>query len=269
MYIQYANATYMDSSELLPYIEQINMIRTLLTSLQSTVALLERKVPTANAMASINGNRAEHTVTTDMRARNALSAYHNKSIVAFTLVPGKKKTDVKALCDDNSAFMYQVKNSDSPGGSYHINRKPLEEFTADNDLKRTLNTFLLRQAGTYNPITKDVSHQIIRLSLLGIEPDMQPTHILHTVTDGDTVKKLFVCQIDTLIAHLCDNAYETALFKTGFRNGKESRSIWLTPGLTLQRRGGDNTDSRPDDIQTKLGLTKKLLNAIFTELTLV
>lgn len=263
----------MDAPDLNHYIQQIEILSQRFEELQSTVSLLERHMPTANAMAAINGNRAEHILAKDISSHNALSKYHNKKIVSLVVVKGGKKTDVKGICEDDDTSKYQVKNSDSPGGSYHVNRKPLEKFTADPGLRQTLNTFLLRKEGEKNDIKRELSQHILRRSLLGDVPEFHPTHMIHTVTNSGILEKLFICPMDKLLDYLCKHAHEKAIFKTSLRAGEETRSIELTPGITLKRRGTEydkkgNIKASSDDIQTKLNLSKALLDALFSELPL-
>jgi len=264
----------MDDQTLLRHIQELE---DRLDKAEARLITLERSMSSSDAATS--GNDAEDLFASDPRVHTALLKYHSQNAVVSSesLGGSRKKTDVRFTFDTNTTMGYQLKNSDSPGYAGHLGRKPLEEYTADEELRTTLRTFLLEdrqnpQIETPNPFAIEVGKRLIRETLLGLEKEYEPTHMVHVVSDRNTIKRVFICPIQVLLKYFEDKAH--VVFNQGKKGIKITRSITLSPGITIQRRGSEGyypdgtPKGRPDDIQTKIGITQTLLSDIFTELPL-
>lgn len=258
-----------------PLLSNIQELKDQCKELLSRLTVLEKSK--SSSAAAKSGNNAEDLFASDPRVHAALIKYHSqKSVVSSKRIGGSgKKTDVQFTFDKDTA-RYQLKNSSSVGYAGHLGRKTLEEYTQDVELRTTLRKFLLEdrqnpQIELPKPITEEIAKKLIRDALLGLEKEYEPTHMIHVVSDS-SIKRVFICPMPDLLKYFESKAQ--AVFNQGKKGTKITRTIMLSPGITIQRRGGEgyNPDGtpkgRPDDIQTKIGITQAMLSAVFTELPL-
>jgi len=201
-----------------------------------------------------SGNRAEMILCTQLSVRVALEKYFKNSIKKITKLHGLK-SDHFVEFDDGTHFLLQNKNGLWGGRGHSIDRRPVNMMSPDETARKLIAYKCLKQ-GEEGHMDKTESMRILWQSLIG-DIEWAPTHFCHTVVKDDSITELFICTTDELLDQLKNEIYETAVPKR--------TCVHLSPCIYLQRKGGGKSDSRPDDIQTKLKLNASF-KPLFTQL---
>ena len=206
-------------------------------------AATEAVVPvlSRNALVARSGFRAENVLIEQGSALNALSTqYFHKPIVAATLVPGRKKSDVKLLFDD--ATTVQVKNGNGGGRGWSFDRRPVDILPICSEAKSLLKSVCLRSGIARTTVPMDA--YILQRLFLGEDELTRPQHFIHTTMVNGVITGLSICSTNDFIT-----AVNTDIFT--HYNAKKT-CVHLSPLIYLQRKGGGSSDHSPNDIQAKL-----------------
>lgn len=177
----------------------------------------------------------------------------------FPIYPHGKKTDV-FLAPWNIKFQIKKIADMEKDRGHHVDRRSIDKFTSffNQELKNDFCKFMVDRQMTRSEkddLCKRLQQQkeawmnFLTQVIQGNEPPFAPDYFLIVETKNITKGKLHLLCVHTLIGHL---------LKTLRIQIKET-CIHLTPCMYLQRRGGDASDSRPNDIQTKLVLQTELM----------
>lgn len=210
------------------------------------------------------GNLAETILCKQTAVHNALG------VSAIVHVPGRKKTD--AIGDNGDK--YQLKNVDRTSKSYRghsVDRKPWGGFVKvvrSNRMRAAL--FEVTQKKKRGLLHKlfptpigsiEESQAIVERAVMGEEDEFKPTQFISTRLNAKKTEivAIAICPAAKLLEHLFSTLYEHPLVKR--------TCIYLAPNIYLQRKGADKTDTKANDIQTKI-IFDESIHALFTELSL-
>lgn len=217
-----------------------------------------------NAITARGGNRAEDALVKQPSVRNAFQVYFApltiESIVQITAHP-KKKTDIRITFTDGRLVNIQNKDGNGTGRGWSIDRRSISKYTDNPALHTLLTNVCLRRGGDRPIITEEWLVRVLDSGLLGDEPDYMPDYFTHTKSDKTTgeILELSICSVETLITKLYDELYPEMEPKR--------TCVHLSPSISMQRKGGEKTDKKADDIQMKWRSTPSIA-AIFTPLQL-
>ena len=198
-----------------------------------------------NAATARNGNAAERRMCDRPDVKQRLETYFGKTIATIQLVPGKKKSDVTVVFEDQTLIRIQNKEGDSKNRGWSADRRSLDRMPVDDAGKALLDVVCLKKEGE-RPANVQNPTTLIRELLLGTDVDAMPTHFTHTVFDRQTgeLLHLSIASADSILS---------ALEATAYPNLVDKRTcVHIAPGMYLQRKGGGSHDHAPNDIQLKL-----------------
>lgn len=177
----------------------------------------------------------------------------------FPIYPHGKKTDV-FLAPWNVKFQIKKVSNVGKDRGHHVDRRSVERFTSTfpSHVKDAFSKFMISRDMTrqeketlrqsLQQETKVWLDLLIEL-IIGQDPHFAPDYFLIVETKDLAKGKLYLLCVHTLLGYLMKNLHVQI---------KET-CIHVTPCMYLQRRGGDATDSRPNDIQTKLVLHEDVI----------
>lgn len=206
-----------------------------------------------NALVARSGFRAENVLIEQKSALNALSTqYFYKPIVSATLVPGRKKSDVKLLFDDATYTTVQVKNGNGGGRGWSFDRRSIDTMPMSAEAKTLLKSVCLRSGEVRTTVPMDT--EILRQLFLGDDEATQPEHFIHTTMVNGAITGLSVCPADEFIATVNNDIFT-------HYNAKKT-CVHISPLVYLQRKGGGSSDHSPNDIQAKLRAMPKCMHTL-------
>ena len=206
-----------------------------------------------NALVARSGFRAENVLIEQRSALNALSMqYFHKPIIAATLVPGRKKSDVKLLFDDATCTTAQVKNGNGGGRGWSFDRRSVDTMPMSTDAKTLLKSVCLRSGAARTTVPMDT--EILRQLFLGDDEATRPQHFIHTIMANGAITSLSVCPADEFIAAVNNDIFTQY-------NAKKT-CVHISPLVYLQRKGGGSSDHSPNDIQAKLRAMPKCMRTL-------
>lgn len=212
------------------------------------------KPPSIHSNASRSGLNAEEILVKSDTARELFEAYFGKRIKESMVIKGGKKSDVIIHFEDGDRLTLQVKKGENKRG-HHVDRRPISRYQGIvHEVLRSI--CMERQPNKTLEICKTQSMEITRKVLLGDDAEFQPNYFVHITCDDSTLNKLRIISTRELLAFLDNATYDRAIIPRSCLN--------LSPYLYIQRRGGDKSDSKPNDAQAKLKLTGSLLKAYTT-----
>lgn len=204
---------------------------------------------TRNARTARRGNAAERRMCDQATIKTQLEAYFGSRIVSMRLVPGKKKSDIECVMENQSIVRLQNKNGGGgaagPNRGWSADRRSVDSMPLEESAKRLLSVVCLKEEGD-RPTEVVRPAGLIRELLLGTEVETMPTHFTHTESDPETgeILHLSIASADAVLSALEATAYPHLLPKI--------TCVHIAPGMYLQRKGGGNHDSSPNDIQLKI-----------------
>jgi hypothetical protein len=206
-----------------------------------------------NALVARSGFRAENVLIEQTSALTALSnQYFHKPIVTATLVPGRKKSDVKLLFDDTTCTTIQVKNGNGGGRGWSFDRRSVDLLPISADAKSLLKSVCLKSGAARTIVQMDTD--ILRQLFLGDDEDTRPQHFIHTTMVNGVITGLSVCSAEEFI-----NSINADVFT--HYNAKKT-CVHISPLVYLQRKGGGSSDHSPNDIQAKLRAMPKCMRTL-------
>lgn len=202
-----------------------------------------------NATIAKNGIQAERGICLQKDVKEALEVFFGSPIRSITQVHGKKND---LIVDFKNGVKTTLQNKD--GGSdrgWSVDRRPLGRFH-DKDLNTLLTSLcIMKGKGTDRPIVPGViSKKVLKMCMFGDEP---PEYFTHTTSNkrSKRIEKMGICSTKTLMEFMNGSLYE--------HMEPKRTCVHLSDNCYLQRKGGDKTDSRPNDIQMKIKPTNEIM----------
>lgn len=207
-----------------------------------------------NAEIAKRGFKAEDLFCKSEIVRHLLEQYFGNKIMSITLIPKRKKSDIKIQFENGIIERIQSKDGLGNNRGWSCDRRSVEKYPLTEEGKLLLRNVCLKQ-GTERP-TVPCPEAILNDLFLGIEEDTAPTYFTHTQFDtSGTLSQLSICPSGTFLCELKKELYDSIVPKR--------TCVHLSPRIYLQRKGGGAKDHAPNDIQLKI---KSLPNGVYTQL---
>lgn len=214
-----------------------------------------------HAQIAKDGNKAEQVLCQQANIKASFEQYFGKPIQSIVPITSRKKSDYKVIFSDGSFINIQNKDGSGNGRGWSINRMPYQKYGTDTALHTLLANVCLKRGTDRPTVSGDRSPEIIRLCLLGREPEYEPHFFTHTQSDKTTgeITLLSITPTNVFLETILAQKFETMVPKR--------TCVHLSPIMYLQRKGGGVKDKAPDHIQAKFRWSSDL-DAVFTKLTL-
>lgn len=222
----------------------------------------ERSPNTASgAQIALDGYRMEKILESPS-VQSLIIQYMGKALPIdtriFPIYPHGKKTDV-FLAPWNIKFQIKKVCDLGKDRGHHIDRRPMSQFLAffPEYLHTHFQSFMLDRSMEQQQKQelqialakeKQAWYSWITTVLLGKDSCYAPEYILVVETKDCQKGKVYLLPMGVLIGYMLKHMTVTV----------KQTCIHIADCMYLQRRGGDNTDRSPNDIQTKLVFNKKI-----------
>ena len=222
-----------------------------------------------NSLTAKSGFRAEEIFRTDNKIKMALETYFKLNIVSMEKIQGKKY-DTLITFNNNSKLNIQNKKIENLGGrGDSFDRRHIKN-TFDNQFIRKYLTHLslIRKSKTETFMSEEQKQDFINLCNSNLNDIKQ--YIKKTLIGEDGEENNYWCIMKTdknfnkmdiyvlssikLYEFICDSV------KIDIKMKKNGTCLHLSPYISLQRKGGGNTDHSPNHIQAKFKITQEILN---------
>lgn len=214
-----------------------------------------------NAQIAKDGNKAEQVLCHQSNIRSSLEQYFGKSIQSIVPINGRKKSDYKVIFADGTFVNIQNKDGPGDGRGWSVNRMPYQSYGTDTTLHTLLANVCLKKGTDRPTVTAERSAEIIRLCLLGREPEYEPHFFTHTLSNKATGEITFLSIAPTAVF------LETMIAQKYEAMVPKRTCVHLSPSMYLQRKGGGGKDKAPDHIQAKFRWIPEL-EPVFTKMNL-
>jgi len=222
-----------------------------------------------NSLTAKSGFKAEEIFRTDNKIKMALEKYFKKDIVLMEKIQ-RKKYDTLITFNNNEKLNIQNKKIENLGGrGDSFDRRHIKD-TFDNHFIRKYLTHLslIRKNKSETFMTENQKHDFIKLcnnNLFDIKKYIKKTLIGENgeennfwcimKTDKNFNKmELYIISSLKLYEFICNS------IKIDIKMKKNGTCLHLSPYISLQRKGGGNTDNAPNHIQAKFKITQDILN---------
>jgi hypothetical protein len=204
------------------------------------------------------GNKAEKSLCSDPRAKDALSKSFGKKIEEIVQITGSKKSDIGIRFEDGSIERIQNKDGDGGGRGWSFNRCKLDVLPLRDDGKLLAKNVCLSKLPERPsvPLNQAEKREIFETLFLGKDDEYKPTYFTHTQYKDGKLVQLSICSSEILINSLCSEAYDELLPKR--------TCVHVSPRIYLQRKGSKK-DHSPDDIQCKLKSLPDIMTKLLDE----
>ena len=222
-----------------------------------------------NSLIARSGFKAEQIFITDYKIKLALETFFKLKIISMRIINGKKY-DTLITFDNNSKLCIQNKKIEKLGGrGDSFDRRHIKN-TFDNQFIRKYLTLLslIRKTKNETYMTENQKQDFIDLcnnNLFDIKNYIKKTLIGE---DGETNDYWCIMKTDKefneieIYALSSIKLYEFICnsLNIDIKMKKNGTCLHLCPYISLQRKGGVNTDYSPNHIQAKLKITQDILN---------
>ena len=222
-----------------------------------------------NSLTAKSGFKAEKIFRTDNKIKMALETYFKSNIVLMEKIQGKKY-DTLITFNNNTKLNIQNKKIENLGGrGDSFDRRHIKN-TFDNQFIRKYLTYLslIRKSKTETFMTEEQKQDFINLynsNLYDIKQYIKKTLIGEggeennywciMKTDKNFKKmEIYILSSFKLYEFMCGS------IKIDIKMKKNGTCLHLSPYISLQRKGGGNTDHSPNHIQAKFKITQEILN---------
>ena len=222
-----------------------------------------------NSLIAKSGYTAEDIFRTDEVIKSKLEEYFEKKISSMQKIHGKKY-DTKIYFDDGSSLNIQNKKIENLGGRgdsfdrRHIkntfNSQEIRKYlTLLTLIKKSKNETLMTQEQKKdfmklcNNNLDDIS-QYIKKTLIGENTEMNDYWCIMKTNKTFTNMELYIISSKKMFEFI------EKTIKIDIKLKKNGTCLHLSPYISLQRKGGGNTDNSPNHIQAKLKFTHEILN---------
>ena len=229
----------------------------------------KEKMCSKNSLTAKSGFKAEEIFRTDDKIKIALETYFKLNIIRMDQIQ-KKKYDTLTTFNNNTTLKIQNKKIQSlgaRGGSFdrrHINK------TFDNQFIRKYLTHLslIRKSKKETCMTLDQKRDFmdlcnnnlidikkyIKKTLLGEDGEENEFWCIMKTDKNFNKIELYMLSSVKLYEFICDH------IKIDIKMKPQATCLHLSPYISLQRKGGGNTDHSPNHIQAKFIITQDILN---------
>ena len=222
-----------------------------------------------NSLIAKSGIKAEKIFITDNEIKKALETYFKLKIVSMEQIV-KEKYDTIITFNDNTKLKIQNKKIENLGGrGDSFDRRHIKN-TFENQFIRKYLTYLslIRKSKTETFMTNDQKKDFINLcnnNLIDIK-----NYIKKTLLGENDKENNYWCIMKTdknfnkieiyVLSSLQLYEFISSSIKIDIKMKKNGTCLHLSPNISLQRKGGGNTDNYPNHIQAKLKITQEILN---------
>jgi hypothetical protein len=182
----------------------------------------------------------------------------------------KEKYDTIITFNDNTKLKIQNNKIENLGGRGDSFDRRYIKNTFENQFIRKYLTYLslIRKSKTETFMTNDQKEDFINLcnnNLIDIKNYIKKTLLGENVKENNhwcimkTDKNFNKIEIYVL-SSLKLYEFISSSIKIDIKMKKNGTCLHLSPNISLQRKGGGNTDNYPNHIQAKLKITQEILN---------
>jgi hypothetical protein len=231
--------------------------------------IINETICSKNSLTAKSGFKAEKIFRTDNKIKMALETYFKLNIVSMEKIQGKKY-DTLITFNNNTKLNIQNKKIENLGGrGDSFDRRHIKN-TFDNQFIRKYITHLslIRKSKTETFMTEEQKQDFINLcnnNLIDIKK-----YIKKTLIGEDGQENNFWCIMKTdknfnkmeiyVLSSLKLYEFICGSIKIDIKMKKNGTCLHLSPYISLQRKGGGNTDHSPNHIQAKFKITQDILN---------
>ena len=231
--------------------------------------IIKEAICSKNSLTAKSGFKAEEIFRTDNKIKKALETYFKLNIVSMEKIQGKKY-DTLTTFNNNTKVTIQNKKIENLGGrGDSFDRRHITKTFDNQFIKKYLTHLtLIRKSKKETFMTEDQKQDFIDLcnnNLIDIKK-----YIKKTLLGEDGEENNFWCIMKTdknfnkmeIYMLSSVNLYEfmCASIKIDIKMKKNGTCLHLSPYISLQRKGGENTDRSPNHIQAKFKITQDILN---------
>lgn len=229
---------------------------------------------TRNALAAKNGNLMQkclevkkiRSALTEEIVNLAFLIKEKECKKEYIEYPNGKKCDVVVHPYNIKLQVKRLQSFEKDRG-YHVDRRDLNEFSKyfsdKTKVEQLMNKLMISKTISENEKRELVEHiedktclyALIFDLIFGMHKPYRPSHMLFVETQGTTFK-FYMCESYTLFGYIMKHS-TVSVKQTCLHIGKN---------VYFQRRGGDATDKKPNQVQTKLKLTpdiRKLCKLVY------
>jgi len=216
-----------------------------------------------------SGFKAEEIFRKDNNIKIVLEKYFEKEIISLNKIQGKKY-DSKIYFEDGSTINIQNKKIENLGGrGDSFDRRHIKDTFLNQFIRKYLTLLsLIRQNKNETLMNEKQKIDFIKLcnnNMNDIKQYIRKTLIGENNENNDywcimkTDKKFIDIQLYLISSNKLYDFIEKTI-NIDIKMKKNGTCLHLSPFISLQRKGGTNTDNSPNHIQAKLKITQELLN---------
>jgi hypothetical protein len=222
-----------------------------------------------NSLTAKSGFKAEEIFRNDVIIKKALENYFKLNIIHMEKIQGKKY-DTKIMFNNNTTINIQNKKIESLGGrGDSFDRRHIKNTFETQFIRKYLTHLsLIRKSKTETFMTEEQKTDFIHLCNNNLTDITQ--YIKKTLIGKDNEENNYWCIIKTdksfkkieLYILSSVKLYDFIInsIKIDIKMKKNGTCLHLSPYISLQRKGGGNTDHSPNHIQAKFKITQDILN---------
>jgi hypothetical protein len=210
------------------------------------VSLTSTGFKSRGSKTATSGINAEGSLTASDVVKGQLSLYFGKKVTLIEGIKGNKKSDHWVVFEDGSRTPTQLKHKstetwDTVDRGHSTGRKPVTDLTDDIAFQTLYDLVCLKRTelSTVPNIDRCVFESIIKQSIIGLEP----TAFIFSETNNGAIHIRGIISTASLLSFLNKSIYTQKEFSSLFL-GKKKTTIPISKYLTLQRKGGTNTDKK-------------------------
>ena len=221
-----------------------------------------------NSQTAKSGFKAEEIFRTDETIKRALETYFHANITHMEKIQGKKYDTIVTL-NDNTTIKIQNKKIENLGGrGDSFDRRHICDTFANRFIRKYLTLLsLIRRSKTETSMSEDQKRDFIQLcnrhltdikqyikkTLLGADGEENQYWCIMKTDKNFAKIELFMLSSQKLYDFICDS------IKIDIKMKKNGTCLHVSPYISLQRKGGGNTDHSPNHIQAKFRITQEIL----------
>ena len=202
-----------------------------------------------NATIALNGLEAERGICLQQDVKEALEDFFGSPIIGISRVHGKKND---LIVEFKNGVKITLQNKDGGSGrGWSVDRRPLDCFNVKILTTLLTSLCIMKGKGPDRPnVPGAISKKVFKMCMFGDEP---PDYFTHTTSNkrSKRIETMSICSTETLMEFMNGSVYE--------HMEPRRTCVHLNDNCYLQRKGGEKTDSRPNDIQMKIKPTKEFM----------
>jgi len=222
-----------------------------------------------NSLIATSGFTAEDIFRTDNGIKIGLEGFFGKKISSINKIHGKKY-DSEIMFECGSCINIQNKKIERLGGrGDSFDRRHIKD-TFNNQWIRKYLTLLTLIRKSKNETVMSEAQKIDFVRLCNNNLDDIKQYIYKTLVGEDTNMNDYWCIMKTnkgftnIELYIISSSYMMEFIeqtiKIDIKPRKNGTCLHLSPNISLQRKGGTNTDKSPNHIQCKIKITQDILN---------